>query len=183
MSLQACRKVRRGLNKYGLQIAITVHIIRINLLLLLALLVRGLRVIACVLRMLLGLRRMFLALCMVILAVRISGSAMRLRCRFVMLGRLVVRVFHRVFSLLATECRLLSTWLLTEASTTGQRQWSKKKRRCLYLIAVPPLKVRGHVQTELSSRGIHKASYDRNKDRRLDVEQCSPNKTQRGTFQ
>jgi hypothetical protein len=127
MSLQACRKVRRGLNKYGLQIAITVHIIRINLLLLLALLVRGLRVIACVLRMLLGLRRMFLALCMVILAVRISGSAMRLRCRFVMLGRLVVRVFHRVFSLLANECRLLSTWLLTEASTTGQRQWNKEK--------------------------------------------------------
>jgi hypothetical protein len=29
ISLQACRKVRRGLNKYGLQIAMTVHIIRI----------------------------------------------------------------------------------------------------------------------------------------------------------
>jgi hypothetical protein len=58
---------------------------------------RGLRVIACVLRMLLGLRRMFLALCMVILAVRLSGGAMRLRRGFVMLGRLVVRVFHGVF--------------------------------------------------------------------------------------
>jgi hypothetical protein len=33
---------------------------------------------------------------------------------------------------------------------------TKKRRRCLYLIALPPLKVRGHVQMKLSSRGIHK---------------------------
>ena len=77
--------------------------------------------------MLLGLRRMFLALGMVILAVRISGSAMRLRCGFVMLGRLVVRVFHGVFSLLADECRLVLTWLLTEAATTGAMAVEQRK--------------------------------------------------------
>ena len=88
---------------------------------------RGLRVIAGVLRMLLGLRRMFLALGMVVLAVRISRSAMRLRCGFVMLGRLVVRVFHGVFSLLADECRLVATWFLTAAPTTGLQQWNKEK--------------------------------------------------------
>jgi hypothetical protein len=54
---------------------------------------------------------------------------------------------------------------------------TKKRPRCLYFIAVPPLKVRGHVQIKLSSHGIYKASCDRNKDRRLDVEQRSPHKT------
>src|ERR1700674_5112739 len=51
--------------------------------------------------MLLSLRGMFLALGMVILAVGVSGSAMRLRCGFVMFRRLVVFVFHGVSSLLA----------------------------------------------------------------------------------
>ena len=51
--------------------------------------------------MLLSLRGMFLALGMVILAVGVSGSAMRLRCGFVMFRSLVVFVFHGVSSLLA----------------------------------------------------------------------------------
>ena len=53
-----------------------------TLLLLLALLVRGLRMSARILRMLLGLAGIFLALGMVILAVRVGGRAMRLRCGF-----------------------------------------------------------------------------------------------------
>jgi hypothetical protein len=51
--------------------------------------------------MLLSLLGMFLALGMVILAVGVGGSAMRLRCGFVMFRRLVVFVFHGVSSLLA----------------------------------------------------------------------------------
>ena len=51
--------------------------------------------------MLLSLRGMFLALGMVIIAVGVGGSAMRLRCGFVMFRRLVVFVFHGVSSLLA----------------------------------------------------------------------------------
>jgi hypothetical protein len=51
--------------------------------------------------MLLSLGGMFLALGMVILAVGVGGSAMRLRCGFVMFRRLVVFVFHGVSSLLA----------------------------------------------------------------------------------
>jgi hypothetical protein len=47
--------------------------------------------------MLLGLRRMFLTLGVFVLAVRISGSSMRFRCGFVMLGGPVVRVFHGGF--------------------------------------------------------------------------------------
>src|SRR4029077_19717457 len=46
--------------------------------------------------MLLSLRGMFLALGMVILAVGVGGSAMRLRCGFVMFRRLVVFVLHGV---------------------------------------------------------------------------------------
>ena len=56
--------------------------------------------------MLLSLRGMFLALGMVILAVGVGGSAMRLRCGFVMFRRLVVRVFHFKFLMLADEFRL-----------------------------------------------------------------------------
>ena len=77
-----------------------------TLLLLLALLVRGLRMSARILRMLLGLGGIFLALGMVILAVRVGGCAMRLRCGFVMFRRLVMIFSHGVFSLLAEECRL-----------------------------------------------------------------------------
>jgi hypothetical protein len=51
--------------------------------------------------MLLSLRGMFLALGMVILAVGVGGSAMRLCSGFVMFRRLVVFVFHGVSSLLA----------------------------------------------------------------------------------
>jgi hypothetical protein len=47
--------------------------------------------------MLLSLGGMFLALGVVILAVRIGGSAMRLRCGFVMFRRFVVFVLHVVF--------------------------------------------------------------------------------------
>jgi hypothetical protein len=65
--------------------------------------------------MLLSLRGMFLALGMVILAVGVGGSAMRLRCGFVMFRRLVVFVFHGVSSLLAEECRLSSTWCLSRS--------------------------------------------------------------------
>jgi hypothetical protein len=50
--------------------------------------------------MLLSLGGMFLALGMVILAVGVGGSAMRLRCGFVMFRRLVVFAFHGVSSLL-----------------------------------------------------------------------------------
>jgi hypothetical protein len=75
--------------------------------------------------MLLSLRGMFLALGMVILAVGVGGSAMRLRCGFVMFRRLVVFVFHGVSSLLAEECRLPSTWCLSAASTTRQWWWNK----------------------------------------------------------
>jgi hypothetical protein len=90
------------------------------LLLLLALFVRGLRLIACILRKLLGLRRMFLAFGMVILSVRVGGCAMRLCCGFVLFRRLVVFVLHGLFSLLAEEYRLVPTWSLTAASTTQQ---------------------------------------------------------------
>jgi hypothetical protein len=78
----------------------------IHLPLLLALLVRGLRLIAGILRMLLGLRGVLLALGMVIFAVSIGRRAMQLRCGFVVFSRLVVFVLHGVFSLLAEECRL-----------------------------------------------------------------------------
>jgi hypothetical protein len=56
--------------------------------------------------MLLGLRRMFLALGMVILAMSVGSGTMRLRCVFVLLRRLVVIFFHGVFPLSAEECRL-----------------------------------------------------------------------------
>jgi hypothetical protein len=62
---------------------------------------RCLRLIASILRMLLGLRGMFLALGMIILAVRFGGSAVRLRCGFVLFCCLVVSVLHDIFSLLA----------------------------------------------------------------------------------
>jgi hypothetical protein len=68
--------------------------------------VRGLRLIARILRKLLGLRGMFLALGVVILAMSVGGGTMRLRCVFVLLRRLVVIFFHGVFSLLAEEGRL-----------------------------------------------------------------------------
>ena len=96
-----------------------------TLLLLLALLVRGLRMSARILRMLLGLAGIFLALGMVILAVRVGRCAMRLRCGFVMFRRLVVFVFHGVSSLLAEEYRVTSTWCLSAASTTRQWWWNK----------------------------------------------------------
>jgi hypothetical protein len=54
--------------------------------------------LAGVLRMLLGLDRLFLALAMVVLAVRLGGSAMGLRRRFVVFRRLIVCVFHFYFS-------------------------------------------------------------------------------------
>jgi hypothetical protein len=50
--------------------------------------------IAGVLRMLLGLGGMFLALGVIVLAVRISGGTMGLRCGLVMFRRFVVCVFH-----------------------------------------------------------------------------------------
>ena len=62
--------------------------------------------LVCVLRMLLGLGGVLLALGMVILAMSVGSGAMRLRCVFVLLRRLVVIFFHAVFSLLAEECRL-----------------------------------------------------------------------------
>jgi hypothetical protein len=71
--------------------------------------------------MLLGLRGMFLALGMVILAMSVGSGAMRLRCVFVLLSRLVVILFHGVFSLLAEECRLrtLSASIVTAPSVHG----------------------------------------------------------------
>ena len=51
--------------------------------------------------MLLGLRGMLLALGMIILTVRFGGSAMRLRCGFVVFCCLVVGVLHDILSLLA----------------------------------------------------------------------------------
>jgi hypothetical protein len=50
--------------------------------------------LVCALRVLLGLSRVLLALHMVILAVRLGSGAMGLCRSFVMLGRLVVFVFH-----------------------------------------------------------------------------------------
>lgn len=82
-----------------------------------------------------------------------------------------------VFSSLADECRLVITWLLTEASTTAQCSGTNKRRCCLYFIALPPLGVRGHIQKTLSLRVINNASCGRNTDQRLHVEQRSPSKT------
>jgi hypothetical protein len=59
-----------------------------------------------ILRMLLGLSSVLFALSVVILAVSLGGCTMRLRCRFVMLRRLVVGVFHVVFLMLAGKLRL-----------------------------------------------------------------------------
>jgi hypothetical protein len=52
--------------------------------------------IAGVLRMLLGLGGMFLALGVIVLAVRIGGGTMGLRCGLVMFRRFVVCVFHLI---------------------------------------------------------------------------------------
>ena len=96
------------------------RLLAIHLLLLLALLIRGLRLIAGILRMLLSLRRMILALGMVIFAMSICSGTMSLRCIVVMFRRLVVFVLHGVFSLLAEECRLIGNMVLTAASATRQ---------------------------------------------------------------
>ena len=61
--------------------------------------------IAGVLRMLLGLGGMLFALGVIVLAVRISGGTMGLRCGLVKFRRFVVCVFHVIFSLLAEEYR------------------------------------------------------------------------------
>jgi hypothetical protein len=71
------------------------------LLLLVAFCMRSLGMFLCGLRLLPSLGRMLLALGMVILVVRIGGGAVRLRGRLVMFRRLVVCVFHGIFSLLA----------------------------------------------------------------------------------
>jgi len=61
--------------------------------------------LACVLRVLLGLGRVLLALGMVVLAMRFGGGAMRLCRGLVMFRRLVVFVFHVGFLILADEFR------------------------------------------------------------------------------
>lgn len=61
--------------------------------------------LACVLRVLLGLGRVLLALGMVILAVSFGGGTMRLCRGLVMFRRLVVCVFHVVFLILAEKFR------------------------------------------------------------------------------
>jgi hypothetical protein len=58
--------------------------------------VRRLGMLACVLRVLLGLGGVLLALGMVVLAVRFGNGTMGLCCGFVRFRRLVVRVFHVV---------------------------------------------------------------------------------------
>ena len=59
--------------------------------------------LACILRVLLGLGRMLFALGMVVLAVSFGGSTMRLCRRLVMFRRLIVRVFHFGFSHIGRE--------------------------------------------------------------------------------
>jgi hypothetical protein len=69
-----------------------------QLLLLGALGLRGLGMLVGILRVLLGLVRMFLALGVVIAAMSRGRGTMRLRSGFVMFRRLVVCVFHVEFS-------------------------------------------------------------------------------------
>jgi hypothetical protein len=71
--------------------------------LLLALGMRGLRMIAGHFRLLLRLRGMFFALGMFIFAVSIGSGAMRFGCGFVMFRCLIVFVFHEVFSCCPTN--------------------------------------------------------------------------------
>jgi hypothetical protein len=56
---------------------------------------------------------------MVILAVRLGSGAMGLRRVFVMLGSLVVCVFHCEFPWLADICRLTQIWALIVAVKCG----------------------------------------------------------------
>jgi hypothetical protein len=66
--------------------------------LLVAFSIRGFGMLACVLRVLLGLGGVLLTLHMVVLAVRLGGGAMGLRRGLVVFRRFVVFVFHLVFS-------------------------------------------------------------------------------------
>jgi len=61
--------------------------------------------LACVLRVLLGLGRVLLALGMVVLAVSFGGSTMGFRRGLVMFRRLVVCIFHVDFLILAETFR------------------------------------------------------------------------------
>ena len=60
--------------------------------------------IVCILRVLLGLGSVLFALGMIILAVSFCGCAMGLCSGFVMFRRLVVCIFHFVFSCWPTNC-------------------------------------------------------------------------------
>ena len=63
--------------------------------------------LACVLRVLLGLGRVLLALDMVVLTVSFGGGTMGLRRGLVMFRRLVVCIFHVDFLILAETFRQL----------------------------------------------------------------------------
>jgi hypothetical protein len=89
------------------------------LLLLDAFRIRRLGLFVCILRVLLGLGRVLLALGVVILAVRLGRGAMGLRRVFVMLGSLVVCVFHCEFPWLADIFRLTQIWALIVAVKCG----------------------------------------------------------------
>jgi hypothetical protein len=90
-----------------------------RLLLLDAFRIRRLGLLVCILRVLLGLGRVLLALGVVILAVRLGRGAMGLRRVFVMLGSLVVCVFHCEFPWLADIFRLTQIWALIVAVKCG----------------------------------------------------------------
>lgn len=60
--------------------------------------IRGLGMLSCVLRVLLGLGRVLLSLGVVVPVVRLGGGAMGLRGGLVMFRRFVVFFFHVVFS-------------------------------------------------------------------------------------
>jgi hypothetical protein len=88
-----------------------------------------------VLRMLLGLGGMFLALGVIVLAVRIGGGTMGLRCGLVMFRRFVVCLFH-----LISRCwsRLSAATLPAQEETAisgpaTPEGWNKPRGRSLFL--------------------------------------------------
>jgi hypothetical protein len=82
------------------------------------------------------------------------------------------RLSWEFFSLLADECRLVPTWLPTEASTTGQRQWNKEKATLpLFDRTSAAESSRPRTDEIKFARDTQKASCDRNNDQHLDVAQ------------
>ena len=80
-----------------------------------------------ILRMLLGLGGIFLALGVVVFVVSVGCGAMRLRCGLVLLGRLVVRVFHVAFSCWPKNIGWCEHGYSPRHPQPAQRQWNKQK--------------------------------------------------------